>query len=84
MVRGVLRSVKEWVSSSDDDYEVEEYVLSRREPDPENRIRVYDSPTDGDAVESDESLPPGTYILQEVKPSGMAGDVVWEEEIDSR
>jgi hypothetical protein len=27
-------------------------------------------------------LPAGTYILQEVKPGGQAGDVVWKEELD--
>lgn len=84
MTGGVLSAIRQWLSSTNDEYEVEEYVLSRRNPDPENRIEVYDSPTDSDEIEADESLPAGTYILQEVKPSGMAGDVVWEEELGSR
>lgn len=84
MVGDVISSIEEWMASTEDDYEVEEYVLTRREPDPENRVRVYDSPADSDEVEANGSLPPGTYILQEVKPSGMAGQVVWEEEIDPR
>ena len=84
MAGGVLGSLREWMTSTDDDYEVAEYVLTRREPDPENRIEVYDSPPSSEAIEAEESLPAGTYILQEVKPSGMAGDVVWEEELDPR
>lgn len=84
MAGGVISFLREWLTSTDEDYEVEEYVLSRRNPDPENRIRVYDSPMASEEVEADESLPAGTYILQEVKPSGMAGDVVWEEEIEPR
>lgn len=82
MVQGVIRKLKGWLKPPEEDYEVEEYVLSRREPNPENRIKVYDSPTDSEAVEADESLPPGIYILQEIKSNGMAGEVVWEEELD--
>ena len=81
MVAGVFQTVKEWLGSQENDYEVDEYVLTRREPDPENRIFEYDSPVDSETIEAEESLPPGTYILQEIKPSGMAGDVVWEEEL---
>ena len=84
MASGVIQTIKEWIGSPADEYEVEEYVLSRREPDPENRIREYDSPIDSETIEAEESLPAGTYILQEVKPSGMAGDVVWEKELDPR
>lgn len=83
MAPGVIESIKDWLQPPDDEYAVQEYVLSRSEPDPENRIRIYDSPTDPGEVQADESLPAGTYILQEVKSSGMAGDIVWEEEIDT-
>lgn len=81
MAAGVFQTIREWIGSPDEEYEVESYVLTRREPDPENRIREYDSPVESGTIEADESLPPGTYILQEIKPSGMAGDVVWEEEL---
>lgn len=79
MAPGLLDWLRSWVSPSDEvSYEVAEYVLSRREPDPANRLRVYDdavTPTDVDM----DDLPGGVYLLQEVKPSGMAGEVVWEE-----
>ena len=83
MAPGVIESIREWLQPPDDEHAVEEYVLSRSEPDPENRIRVYDSPADPTEVQADASLPAGTYILQEVKPSGMAGDIVWEEELEA-
>lgn len=88
MAPGVIEFLKEWIQPSvTEDYEVEEYVLSRRNPDPENRIAVYDEPKSPDDIGEDRSLSPGTYILQEIKTNGMAGDVVWEttlgEDVDA-
>jgi hypothetical protein len=77
-----LRSYLESELSSDDDYEVDEYVLERREPDPEARVRTYDEPVSAQPITTEEELPSGTYLLQEIKPSGMAGEVVWTEELD--
>lgn len=81
MAPGLLDSIKSWFNpDGDDDYEVAEYVLSRREPDPENRIRSYESVvTPEEVLEDADGLPGGVYLLQEVKPHGMAGKVVWEE-----
>lgn len=63
------------------DYEVKEYVLERREPDPEPRVTTYDEVVTPDDVVADGKLPSGKYLLQEIKTSGMAGDVVWEEDL---
>jgi len=68
--------------SSDEDYAVDEYVLERREPDPESRVRTYDQPVSAQEVRTGEDLPSGTYLLQEIKTSGMAGDIRWTEDID--
>lgn len=78
---GLLDRLAEWARPSEDSYEVDEYVLARVEPDPENRLEVFDDPVEPAAVEADAELSPGVYLLQEVKTSGMAGEVVWEEEL---
>lgn len=65
----------------EEDYEVAEYVLERREPDPNPRVATYDEPVEPEGVESEGDLPSGEYLLQEVKASGMAGDVVWRTEL---
>lgn len=67
----------------DDDYEVDEYVLERKEPDSEHRVRSYDEPVSPEEVAADDDLPDGVYLLQEIKASGMAGDVVWTEELST-
>lgn len=64
-----------------EDYEVAEYVLERRDPDPNPRVTTYDEPVEPEEVEEEDDLPSGEYLLQEVKESGMAGDVVWHEEL---
>lgn len=78
---GLLDRLSEWARQPEESYEVDEYVLSRVEPDPENRLRVYDDPVDPDDVAADVELSPGVYLLQEIKTSGMAGEVLWEEEL---
>lgn len=64
-----------------EEYEVAEYVLERREPDPNPRVTTYDEYVDPADVEAEGDRPSGKYLLQEIKESGMAGDVVWEEEL---
>lgn len=81
----IIDRVRDYLRS-DDEYEVDEYVLERRTPDANPRVRVFDTPvTPGDVRtevrRSGEELPSGTYLLQEIKHSGMAGDVVWTEEL---
>lgn len=78
---GLLDRLADWVRPSEDAYDVEEYVLARVEPDPENRLEVFDEPVEPATVEADAELSPGVYLLQEVKASGMAGEVVWETEL---
>ena len=82
MAPGLLGRLRSWFQpTADEDYEVEEYALSRREPDPEHRIRTYEQPVTAGDVGSQKNLPPGIYLLQEVKASGLAGRVLWEEAI---
>jgi hypothetical protein len=70
------------VDDSDDDYEVAEYVLERRVPDPNPRVTDYNEAlTPGEVIEH-EDLPDGEYILQELKSTGSAGEIVWREELD--
>lgn len=79
---GRLREyVRSEVGASDEEQAIDEYVLERRDPDPNPRVRTYDHPITPDDVVTDSELQPGTYLLQEIKESGMAGDVVWTEEI---
>lgn len=79
MAPGLLDRLTSWMEPSEDEtYEVREYVLSRREPDPQNRLRVFEEPIGPEEVELDD-LEAGVYLLQEIKPTGMAGAVVWEE-----
>ncbi|MFB6161470.1 MAG: hypothetical protein ABEJ61_09895 [Haloferacaceae archaeon] len=80
---GILSQLRELVTSDpvDEGYEVDVYVLERRTPDPEPRVASYDEPVTPVQVRERDELPPGTYLLQEVKSSGMAGEVVWEEEL---
>jgi len=60
------------VDDSDDDYEVAEYVLERRVPDPNPRVTDYNEAlTPGEVIEH-EDLPDGEYILQELKSTGSA------------
>lgn len=79
----IVETIREYLGGDggDDDYEVEEYVLERREPDTEHRVRAYDERVSPEEVAADGDLPSGVYLLQEVKTSGMAGDVVWTEEL---
>lgn len=79
----IVQTLREYLGGDggDDDYEVDEYVLERREPDPEHRVRSYDERVSPREVASDADLPGGVYLLQEIKASGMAGDVVWTEEL---
>lgn len=86
----LIDRLREYVSSEvtdrEEEYEVDEYVLERVEPDPNPRIRTYDAPVEPDEVasgdaQSDDALPSGTYQLQEIKTSGMAGDVLWKVEL---
>lgn len=73
--------VRSGVTASEEEYEVDEYVLERRDPDPEPRVRTYADPVTAQDVVDRERLPSGVYLLQEIKASGMAGDVVWREEL---
>lgn len=80
---GILDTIRDYLAEDrDDDYEVDEYVLERREPDPESRVATYDEHVSPEEVEAQGGLPSGEYLLQEVKASGMAGDVVWEEDLE--
>lgn len=72
--------VRSEVRASEEEQAIDEYVLERRDPDPNPRVRTYDHPISPDEVASESELQPGTYLLQEIKESGMAGDVVWTEE----
>lgn len=77
-IRDYIRAA---VTDSSGDYEVDEYVLERREPDQNPRVTSYDELVSSSDVETDADLPPGTYALREIKSSGMAGDVVWQAEL---
>jgi hypothetical protein len=70
------------VGRDDDDYRVAEFALERRDPDPKPRVKTFDYYVHPEEVAAMSDLPAGTYILQEVKPGGQAGDVVWKEELD--
>lgn len=81
---GLIERVKAWVRPSEaGSDEIAEYALSRREPDPESRLRVYAEPVDPEEVAAEVALPPGVYLLHEIKASGMAGAVVWEERLEA-
>lgn len=80
----IIDRLRRYVSSemsSEEELAVDEYVLERRDPDPNPRVRTYDDQVSPEEVASDADLPEGTYQLQEIKENGMAGDVVWAEEI---
>lgn len=80
---GMLDKLRSYLDTgTNDEYEVAEYVLERREPDPEPRAETFDDPVTPDDVTAEADLPSGEYLLQEIKASGMAGDVVWEAELD--
>lgn len=80
MSQGLLERLLAWARSpNEEDYEVQEYVLSRREPEPENRLLVFDEPVSPSEARAEADLEPGVYLLQEIKTSGLAGEVVWEE-----
>ena len=69
-----------WVTSDvEEDYEVAEYVLERREPDPNPRVRTYDDRVSPEEVETAGGFPTGEYLLQELKDNGMVGETVWHE-----
>lgn len=80
----LLDKLADLFGSDDEGYEVEEYVLERREPDPNPRVKTYDERVSPSDVEDDDGLPSGTYLLQEIKTTGTAGEVVWEEELTFR
>lgn len=79
----IVETLREYLGGGEDDYEVAEYVLERREPDPEHRVRSYDEQVSPEEVASDPELGSGVYLLQEIKASGMAGEVVWTEELST-
>jgi len=70
------------VGRGDDDYRVAEFALERRDPDPKPRVETFDYYVHPEEVAAMSDLPAGTYLLQEVKPGGQAGDVVWKEKLD--
>lgn len=80
---GIISQIRDVLTSDpvEEEYEVDEYVLERRYPDPEPRVASYDVPMTPTQIQDEGELPTGTYLLQEIKPSGMAGDVMWEEEL---
>ena len=80
---GILDTLRSYLEDGrSGDYEVDEYVLERREPDPEPRVATYDDHVSPEDVEAEGGLPSGTYLLQEVKTSGMAGEVMWEDDLE--
>lgn len=65
-----------------EDYPIAEFALERRDPDPKPRVKTFDYYVHPEEVAAMGDLQSGTYILQEVKPGGQAGEVVWKEELD--
>lgn len=66
--------------ASDEEYEVDGYVLERREPDPDPRVREFDDPVSPEDLPA-EDLQAGTYLLQELKANGLVGETVWEADL---
>lgn len=84
MTASLLDKLADMLGSGEEEYEVDEYVLERREPDPNPRVKTYDELVSPDDVEDDGGLQSGIYLLQEIKTTGTAGEVVWEEELTFR
>jgi hypothetical protein len=78
----LIDTIREFLEDGEpEEYEVAEYVLERREPDPNPRVITYEELVEPGEVEAEHDLTSGEYLLQEIKESGMAGDVVWREEL---
>lgn len=76
----ILETIRSWIES-DEEYEVEGYVLERRTPDPNPRVATYETAPSPEEVRQREDLQDGEYLLQELKTTGTVGEVVWEEEL---
>ncbi len=81
LILGTIRSWLETDRGELEDYEVKEYVLERRRPDPNPRVATYDESMTPAEVMSHDNLQAGEYVLQEIKETGTAGDVIWKEEL---
>lgn len=80
----ILETIRSWVETDrtgTDDYEVDGYVLERRHPDPNTRVATYEEELSPEEVSGREDLQDGEYLLQELKPTGSVGEVVWEAEL---
>lgn len=80
----ILDTIRSWFQTERgelEEYEVLEYVLERRHPDPNPRVTTFDDPVEPEDVMAQESLPSGSYVLQEIKETGTAGEVVWEADL---
>lgn len=80
----IVERIRSWLQverGGPDDYTVEAYVLERRTPDPNPRVKTYDDITSPEEVRTQEDLQDGDYLLLELKSTGTVGEVIWEEEI---
>lgn len=80
----IMDTLRSWLSTDRgelEDYDVEEYVLERRRPKPNPRVRSYNDILSPEEVIQHEDLQDGEYLLQELKTTGTVGEVVWEEEL---
>lgn len=83
MAGSLIDRLVAWVTSDveEADYEVAGYVLERRDPDPNPRVRTYDERVAPEDISSENGLPSGEYLLQELKDNGMVGETVWHEDL---
>ena len=79
----ILDTLRSLIGTDDGtkDYEVQGYVLERRVPDPNPRVTSYDEALSPEEVTQREDLPDGEYVLQELKTTGSAGEIIWREEL---
>lgn len=80
----ILDTIRSWFQTERgeiEDYEVKEYVLERRSPDPNPRVATFDEKMEPETVMQQENHVSGTYVLQEIKETGTAGEVLWQEEL---
>lgn len=80
----ILDTIRSWLDTDRgeiEEYDVKEYVLERRHPDPNPRVTTFDEELAPEDIMNQESLPSGTYVFQEIKDTGTAGEVLWEAEL---
>lgn len=80
----IVERIRSWLQTErggPEDYTVDAYVLERRSPDPNPRVKTFDDIHSPDEVRTEEDLQDGEYLLLELKSTGTVGEVIWEEEI---